>query len=81
MDRFLFECNNNKEVLKGAVRIQFSIDQPKIIYYGAEAGISQEKSIFDISSHGDLQARRPMKWDEQDEKLFRFYRNIIHSKA
>ena len=81
MDRFLFECNDNVEALKEAVRIQFSISQPKIIYYGTEAGISQKKSIFNVSSHGDLQARRPMKWDKRNEKLFEFYRNIIHNRA
>lgn len=79
MDRFLFECGNNTEVLKEAAKIQFSTDQPKIIYYGTEAGISQEKFIRDIPSDGDLQARRLMEWDNQNKKLFEFYRNLIKS--
>ena len=80
-DRFLYRCHNNKELLKSAVEIQFSINQPKIIYYGTETGISQEKSIFDSGWHADLQARKPMKWENQDKELFDFYRNIISSNS
>jgi glycosidase len=80
MDRFLFECNNNIEILKEAVQIQFSIDQPKIIYYGTEVGISQGEFIRNISSHGDLQTRKVMEWDDQNKKLFELYRNTIRSK-
>jgi len=80
MDRFLFECNNSIEVLKEAVKIQFSIDQPKIIYYGTEVGISQEKFIRDVSLHGDLQARRLMEWEKQDKDLLEFYKDIIQNK-
>ena len=80
MDRFLFECNNNIEILKEAVQIQFSIDQPKIIYYGTEVGISQGEFIRNISSHGDLQTSIVMEWDDQNKELFELYRNTIRSK-
>jgi glycosidase len=77
MDRFLHTCNNNKGLLKEVVKIQFSIDQPKIIYYGTEVGMSQKKSISELSTHGDLQARRPMNWKNQDKDLLEFYKDII----
>ncbi len=80
MGRFLFTCNNNKELLKEAIKTQFSINQPKIIYYGTEVGMSQGKFIDDISSHGDLQARKPMKWDNQNTDLLEFYKDIIQTK-
>lgn len=80
MDRFLFMCNNNKGLLKEAAEIQFSIDQPRIIYYGTEVGMSQQNSILDFPTHGDLQARKPMKWDNQDAELLEFYRGIIQTK-
>jgi len=80
MDRFLFECRNNKEKLKQASEIQFSIDQPAIIYYGTESGMTQKKSIWEFSAYGDLQARQPMNWDEQDIELLNFYREIIRQK-
>lgn len=80
MNRFLFECKNNKDKLKKAIEIQFSIPQPPIIYYGTEIGMSQNKSMYSISSHGDLQARQPMKWDEIDYDLLNFYKKIIEKR-
>lgn len=77
MNRFLFDCRNDKEKLKQAAEIQFSIDQPKIIYYGTEAGLSHKKSIWDFQNHGDIQARMPMNWNNIDEQLFNFYKKLI----
>jgi len=79
-DRFLFNCKNNKEKLKKAAKIQFSIDQPAIIYYGTEVGMTQKKSIWKHPVHGDLQARQPMEWKKQDLDLLEFYKNIIQQK-
>ena len=78
MDRFLYTCRHNKGLLKEAVKIQFSINQPKIIYYGTEVGMSQKKSIRESDKHGDLQARQPMMWKKQDKNLLKFYMDTIH---
>ena len=80
INRFLFECKNDKEKLKQAAEIQFSVDQPAIIYYGTEIGMSQEKSMWEFHSHGDLQARRPMNWKRQDNDLVSFYKKLIEQK-
>lgn len=80
MDRFLFQCGNDKDKLRQAAEIQFSIDQPAIIYYGTELGITQEKSLWNIPAHGDLQVRQPMNWKKQDAKLFKFYKKLIQQK-
>lgn len=80
MDRFLFECKNDTKKLKQAAKIQFSIDQPVIIYYGTEIGVSQDKSIWDFTTHGDLQARKPINWKKQDEDLLNFYKDLIKNK-
>jgi len=42
--------------------------------------MTQEKSIWDFSEHGDLQARRPMYWNQQDKDLFSFYQKLIEQK-
>jgi len=80
MNRFLFECKNDKNKLKKAVEYQFKINQPTIIYYGTEIGLIQNKSIWSVRSHGDLQTRMPMSWRNYDEKLLDFYKNIIKNK-
>jgi len=80
MNRILFECKNNKEKIKEVATIQFSINQPPVIYYGTELGMSQDKSLWEFSSHGDLQARQPMKWEKQDTELFSFYKRLIQER-
>ncbi len=77
MDRFLYTCRGDKELLKESAKIQFSINQPKIIYYGTEAGMAQEKAIGECGDNGDLQARAPMEWDNPDKDLLEFYRKVI----
>ena len=76
----MFECQNDKEKLKQAAEIQFSIDQPVIIYYGTEIGMTQEKSIWELPTYGDLQARKYMNWKQQDTELFLFYKKLIEEK-
>ena len=80
MDRFLFECGNDKAKLKTAASIQFSLPQPAIIYYGIEIGMSQTTSQWTISSNGDLQARQPMNWNTQDQEILTFYKELIQKK-
>ena len=80
MDRFLFQCRNDTEKLKAAAQLQFSLYQPAIIYYGTECGMTQTKSRWGTSSHGDLQARQPMNWENQNTELLEFYKKIIEHK-
>ncbi len=77
MDRFLYSCKNDKSKLKEAAEIQFSLNQPPIIYYGTEAGFGQKKSIWNFKSHGDLQSRKTMNFNYKDKELFNFYKNLI----
>jgi glycosidase len=80
MDRFLFECGNNKAKLKTAASIQFSLPQPAIIYYGTEIGMTQTTSQWTLPSNGDLQARQPMNWNTQDQEILTFYKKLIQKK-
>lgn len=82
MDRFLFQCNNNTDQLKRAARVQFSLSQPIILYYGTEQRMIQTKSVWEIKNHGDLHVRMPMPWNNnnKDNELFYFYRNLIHKR-
>jgi cyclomaltodextrinase len=80
MDRFLFRCGNDLEKLKAAATIQFSLDQPAVIYYGTEVGMTQKQSLWTVPSNGDLLARQPMDWENQNNELRLFYKNLIHKK-
>lgn len=81
MDRFLFQCGNDKKLIRKAAEIQFSMKQPMIIYYGTEIGMSQEKSIWSYPSHGDIFARQPMQWKHIDDALLIFYQHLCNFKS
>jgi glycosidase len=80
MDRFLFSCNGDISLLKNAASLQFSLDQPAIIYYGTEIGMGQKNSIWSRKDHGDILAREPMRWENQNIELLEYYRDIIRKK-
>ena len=80
MNRFLFECSNNKKKLKQAAKIQFSIKQPPIIYYGTEVGLSQ--TVSKSSETGLETSRMAMLWDDrQDLDLLATYQEMIAERA
>lgn len=80
MDRFLYTCKNKVSNLKNAAQVQFNLDQPAIIYYGTEIGMTQKESIWSRKAHGDILAREPMRWDNPNRELLDFYREIIKEK-
>jgi len=81
MDRFLYSCKGNMSLLKTAANLQFSLNQPAIIYYGTEIGMNQKESIWSRLAHGDILAREPMSWDNQNLQLLEYYRNLIRKKT
>jgi len=42
--------------------------------------MNQEKSMWEFPEHGDLQARQPMNWKQQDKELLSFYKKLIGQK-
>lgn len=79
-NRFLYECGGDRKLLCAAAELQFSLDQPAVIYYGTEAGMTHERPVSAHVPHSDLQARRPMPWGKRDEGLFTFYQRLIRRK-
>jgi cyclomaltodextrinase / maltogenic alpha-amylase / neopullulanase len=77
MNRFLYECQNDTEKLKTAARLQFSLNQPLIIYYGTEVGMTHEQPVGIGGMHSDLRVRQPMIWNRPDCKLLAFYKQLI----
>ncbi len=78
MSRFLFECGQNKEKLKTALSLQFTLPLPPIIYYGTEAGLSHDKPVMANKPYSDLMARKPMPWKNLDKDLLEYCRELIH---
>ena len=81
MDRILYCCGQNKEKLKRCAEVLFSLEQPIIIYYGTESGMSQEAPFISRTAHADLLARRPMNWNDMDQDLVNFFRTLIRNRT
>lgn len=81
MNRFLFECHNDIDKLKAAATIQFQFEQPVIIYYGTETGMTHHNPVVVNRPHSDLEARQPMNWQNPNPEVFSFYRQLIKDRA
>jgi hypothetical protein len=42
--------------------------------------MTQERSIWEFSTHGDIQARHPMNWKNPDEEILIFYKKMINNR-
>ncbi|MDX1662882.1 MAG: glycoside hydrolase family 13 protein [Candidatus Promineifilaceae bacterium] len=78
VNRFLWLAGGDVHKLKLAALCQFTQPGPPIVYYGTEAGLSQERDV--VQERGNIleEARMPMIWGEdQDIELLAFYRDLI----
>lgn len=75
-NRLIFECGHDWDRVKQIVRLQLGQDKPVSIFYGSEAGISQDVAKTKVE-YSDIDIRRPMPWKEIDEGMFNFYRGLI----
>lgn len=78
MNRFLWAAGNDQRRLKLAALLQFSLVGPPVIYYGTEAGLSQQRDVRQDGRGIPEESRLPMLWGEdQDKGLLSFYRQLI----
>lgn len=68
--RFLYECNENKQIFKLAVAFQFLFCGSPAIYYGDEVGMTGDN---------DPDCRRAMIWEKekQDRDILKWYKKLI----
>lgn len=79
MNRFLFDCGQDREKLRQALRFQFSLPQPPVLYYGTETGMTHLDPVQGIP-YSDLHARQPMPWNTLDYELIDFTRELIRRR-
>lgn len=82
MERFLFRCDGDISKLKQSAKLQFSMRNPTVIYYGTEVGLSQNEPFSSRQSYADILARKPMIWNvsSQDLSLLEYYKSLIKKK-
>ncbi len=78
INRFLYLANGDKDALRAALKRQFSLPNPPILYYGTEVGLNHPRGT-DVAG---LEAGRvEMPWDErQDRRLLADVAAIIHAR-
>jgi glycosidase len=82
MNRFLWSAGGDVAKLKMAAVCQFTLEQPPVVYYGTEVGLSQDEDVRRAGLGGDKWARLPMLWgDDQDSELFAFYRALVELRS
>jgi glycosidase len=78
MNRFLWVARGDVRRLKLAALCQFTLVGPPIVYYGTEAGLSQNHDVMQNGRAIHQEARLPMIWGErQDGDLLDFYKGLI----
>lgn len=63
LNRFLFECDGNAELLQEAVAFSCKHNRPYLLYYGTEKGMSHKSNRFSREAYADEQVRECMKWN------------------
>jgi glycosidase len=82
MNRFLWVAQGDARKLKLAALCQFTLAGAPVIYYGAEAGLSQERDVRQNNWAIHEETRLPMIWGEdQDSDLFDFYRRLCGTRT
>ncbi len=78
MNRFLWAAGGDMRRLKLAALCQFTLAGAPIIYYGTEAGLSQQRDIRQGKRAIMEEARLPMVWDDAvDKELLDYYTTLI----
>ncbi|MDE3088463.1 MAG: DUF3459 domain-containing protein [Chloroflexota bacterium] len=78
MNRFLWIAHDDKARLRLAATCLLTLPQPPVVYYGTEVAMTQARDVRDPAGSGDAEARRPMLWDDrQDREMHAFYRRLL----
>ncbi|KAH3758168.1 alpha-amylase family protein [Pelomyxa schiedti] len=82
-DRILYSCQGNfntvLQLTKCLLQITQRYNQPFIVYYGTEAGMTHHSSVHS-TPYGDNQARQPFPWGrpESTNKIIQFCAAMNH---
>ena len=58
LNRFLFECNGSKDLLRQAIEFSKNMNKTYLMYYGTECNMANEISIFDGTPYADERVRQ-----------------------
>lgn len=62
MDRLLFCCHGDTNLMKEAIAFSRKWGKPFVLYYGTEFGMQNKQSVFDGTPYADLRVRECVDW-------------------
>jgi len=80
MDRFIWQCHGDRDVLASAIQLLSELPAPIAIYYGTESGMVQTESVRTGKLFADLAVRQPMNWDSIDAEMHNWMRACIRQR-
>ena len=80
MNRFLYDAGQNREKIRQALKLQFSLPQPPILYYGTESGLTHQEPVQMNVNYSDIHARQPMPWDALDYEMIEYCQELIRNR-
>lgn len=78
-DRLIFKCGYNWDKFKQIVKLQMEQNSPASVFYGTEAGISQNHAKT-RKEYSDIDIRRPMPWNNINQEILNFYKQLISER-
>ena len=69
MDRLLYCCHGNVELMRKAIAFSRKWGKPFILYYGTEFGMQNHQTVFDGSPYADLRVRECVDWNKKPLSL------------
>ncbi|HEY3369424.1 MAG TPA: alpha-amylase family glycosyl hydrolase [Prolixibacteraceae bacterium] len=76
MSRFYYISGMEKKKLQLAALMLYTLENPPIIYYGTESGLSQDRPMQQGDRYVFEEARLPMDWENQDSELINFFTKL-----
>ena len=77
MNRFLFYCDGNFDILLEGLEFLLTLGRPVVIYYGTETGMNNELPVRVDRLHSDLNVREPVDWKNIDNKKYEKVRELL----
>ncbi len=78
--RLMHMCNQNADLFRELLAILFEQQQPVIIYYGTEAGMTHQFPVKAGEAFSDLRARLLINWQEAHQAYAEFIAKIASER-
>jgi cyclomaltodextrinase / maltogenic alpha-amylase / neopullulanase len=75
-ERFLHLAGNNKDKLRLAALVMYTLIGPPIVYCGTETGLSQERPMNQNGRNIFEECRLPMNWDSVDAAFQEYFQRL-----